>query len=313
MASSSAIKESARSGGIDLAAIKRELDEELQEAETESPLPEGLRRQRVSIIQSLPQDKRERLKSSREWLKVGISGFDALLDQGIPRRTSILVCGGPGSGKTIFCLQTLAFGASKGERCLYLTFEESEQRLKDHMDDFGWDWRGMEHKGNLLIKRFNPFDVTRQVEAMLERAKGELLIDIKPLLFPVGFKPDRIVVDSLSAIAAAFVGKEETYRIYIEQLFKIFEEIGATSFLISESTDVAHKLTTSGVEEFLADGVVVLYNFKRGNVRENAVEVLKLRGAKFQKKIVAMQVTGEEGIVVYPDQEVFAGEEESAS
>lgn len=60
-----------------------------------------------------------------------------------------------------------------------------------------------------------------------------------------------------------------------------------------------------GVEEFLADGVVVLYNLKHGNVRENAIEVLKLRGASHQKKIAAMQVTGD-GIVVYPEQEVFS-------
>ena len=75
-------------------------------------------------------------------------------------------------------------------------------------------------------------------------------------------------------------------------------------FLISESTDVANKLTSSGVEEFLADGVIVLYNIQRGTVRENAIEVLKLRGAKHQKKIVAMQIT-DKGIVVYPEQEVF--------
>ncbi len=61
----------------------------------------------------------------------------------------------------------------------------------------------------------------------------------------------------------------------------------------------------TGVEEFLADGVIVFYNFKRGDVRENAIEVLKMRGEKHQKKIVAMQITNE-GIVVYPEQEVFS-------
>lgn len=69
-----------------------------------------------------------------------------------------------------------------------------------------------------------------------------------------------------------------------------------------------HHLTASGVEEFLADGVIVMYNFKRGNVRENALEILKIRGAKFQKKIAAMQITSEDGIVVYPAQEVFSEE-----
>ena len=55
----------------------------------------------------------------------------------------------------------------------------------------------------------------------------------------------------------------------------------------------------------MADGVIVLYNFKRGDVRENALEVLKMRGENHKKKIVAMQIN-EKGIVVYPEQEVFS-------
>lgn len=232
------------------------------------------------------------------------------MEKGLPKGISTLVCGGPGSGKTIFCLQTMNYGASQGEKCLYMTFEESPERLKEHMKDFGWDPDKLIKQGNLIIKKYSPFEVTRQVEAMLEEAKGELLIDIKPILFPQGFKPDRIAVDSLSAIASAFIGKEETYRIYIEQLFRIFEQIGANSFLISESTDVATKLTASGVEEFLADGVFVFYNIKRGNIRELATEILKIRGAKFQKKIVALEIKSGEGIIVYPEQEVFGGVDE---
>jgi KaiC/GvpD/RAD55 family RecA-like ATPase len=131
------------------------------------------------------------------------------------------------------------------------------------------------------------------------------MIDIEPVIFPEGFRPDRIAVDSLSAIAAAFVGKEETYRIYIEQLFRLLEKVHATSFLIAESADAPLKLTASGVEEFLADGVIVMYNIRKANVRESAVEILKVRGAKFRKRIVAMQIEGGKGIVVYPEQEVF--------
>jgi len=75
--------------------------------------------------------------------------------------------------------------------------------------------------------------------------------------------------------------------------------------LITETEQIPKIFSTSGVEEFLADGVIVFYNLKHGNVRENAIEVLKLRGAAHQKKIVAMQITGE-GIMVYPEQEVFS-------
>lgn len=280
---------------LDIAAIKEAVEEKL-------------RLHHFPSIEYTPKaaiEKDQFFRKGKEWIWTGIPGFDSLLKTGIRKGSSILVCGGPGSGKTIFCLQTLAYAAAKDEKCFYMSFEESEEKLIEHMYDFGWNAEKLIARGKLKIKRFNPYDITRQVQAMLEMAKGELLIDMKPMLFPPDFIPDRIVVDSLSAIAAAFVGKNDTYRIYVEQLFRIFENAGATSFLISETAELPQKLTASGVEEFLADGVIVIYNLKHGNVRESAIECLKLRGASFKKKIVSMQIVEGLGAEVYPEQEVF--------
>ncbi len=81
--------------------------------------------------------------------------------------------------------------------------------------------------------------------------------------------------------------------------------MNTTSFLISETTELPRKLTNSGVEEFLADGAIALYSIRHGNVRENAIECLKLRGASFKKKIAALQIISGRGIEVYPEQEIF--------
>lgn len=242
-----------------------------------------------------------------EYIKTGVEGFDALLEKGIPKGYSVLIAGGAGSGKTIFSLQSLIHQASKGKKCYYMSFEENEKRLVQHMKDFGWDVDDLIKNDTLRIQRINPFDISRSVDAMLAKQKGELLIKVDPILLPKDFKPDFIVVDSLTAIASTFSNKEEDYRIYIEQLFRFFEKISSTSFLITETKQIPEIFSTTGVEEFLADGVVVFYNIQRGNIRENAIEVLKLRGAKHQKKIVAMNIMEGVGIVVYPDQEVFGG------
>ena len=78
-----------------------------------------------------------------------------------------------------------------------------------------------------------------------------------------------------------------------------------TSFLITETEEVPKVFSPTGVEEFLAGGVIVLYNLRKGDIRENAIEVLKMRGAKHLKKIVAMQIVSDVGIEVFPEQEVF--------
>jgi circadian clock protein KaiC len=101
------------------------------------------------------------------------------------------------------------------------------------------------------------------------------------------------------------VGREESYRVYAEQLFRHLESLGVTSFLITESEADPARLTRSGIEEFLADGVIVMYNLRKGDMREGAIEVLKMRGAKFQKKVVLMEIVDGSGIAVYPNQKVF--------
>ena len=244
-------------------------------------------------------------KAEDKFFKTGVDGLDDLCGKGIPRGSAILIGGGPGSGKTILTLQILLNAARRGEKCLYMSFEESENRLKKHMREFGWaDYEQLESKNNLIIEKFDIFDITRSMDALLAKAKGELLIDIEPIILPNNFIPDVVVVDSLSSIASGFTGKEENYRTYVEQLFRFFEKLGITSFLITETEPFAEKLTSS-VEEFLSDGVIILYNIRRGNIRESAIEVYKLRGTGHKKKIVAMKIVDGVGIEIYPTQEVF--------
>ena len=241
-------------------------------------------------------------------VRIGVKGFDELIDKGgIPKGASILMAGGPGSGKTTFCLQTLGYGAMNGEKCIYLSFEESEEHLKNHMRDYGINVDKLQAQGNLVIQRLDPFKISRSVEALLAKARGELLIEIDELegLIPKNFKPDRIVLDSLSAVAAAFTGKEEGYRIYVEQLFKALENIGAVSFLITEMSLDKNQFSKNGVEEFLSDGVVAFYNIRKQNIRISAIEIIKLRGCSHKKKIVPFDIAKGRGIEVYPSENIF--------
>src|SRR3989338_5060098 len=241
-------------------------------------------------------------KEIARYIKTGILGFDTLFDKGIPQGRSLLVTGGPGSGKTIFCLQILTLAALRGEKCLYLTFEEPEERLIEYLENFGFKAKELIRKGQLKIIRKDAFALAGYIEAMLANAKGELLIELKEILdiIPTEFHPDKIVIDSISAIATALPAKEEGYRVFIEQLFKYLETLQATSFLISETED-----SLGTVENFVADGIIALYNLKKRNVRTSALEVVKMRGAKIEKKLVPFEIKDGKGIIVYPEAEVF--------
>ena len=249
----------------------------------------------------------------REYIETGVPGFDKLFRHGIPKGSTVLVAGGTGSGKTNFCLQILAHHAAKGKKCYFMGFEESEARLIEHMEDFGWKAKDLIKAGNLKIKRFLTSEIYyydkksgTDIEAMMTKEVDPLLMELEPLAITedTGFKPDFIILDSLSAVSSTFSGKDQSYRFYVERLFRFFEKIGCTTFLITETEQIPELFSPTGVEEFLADGVIVFYNFRKANVRETAIEVLKMRGEKHQKKIVALKIN-DNGISVYPDIEVF--------
>lgn len=242
-------------------------------------------------------------------LKTGIPGFDRLLGTGIPEGASVLVEGGPGSGKTIFCLQAAYNACRKGLKTLYMSFEEPEGRLKHHMQAFGWDAEKYEKEGTLMIRRFNALDIARSVEALLSEAKRELLIDIQPVLIPKEFNPNIVVIDSLSSIASAFSGEEARFRIYMEQLFRYLESNNITTFLIREVANPTH-IGSVYVEHgeavsFLSDGIIVLYNvIHPSGQRERAIEVLKMRGTNIDRRITSAKIINRKGVVVYPNKTV---------
>ncbi|MDO8623466.1 MAG: gas vesicle protein GvpD, partial [archaeon] len=247
-------------------------------------------------------------RPSEKFVLTGIKGFDSLFEKGMGIRNgaAVLVEGGPGSGKTLFCLATLNNLCSRGKKGLYMSFEESEEQLIEHMEEFNWKAKEFVKKGLLRISRFDAIDVSRSIEALLSAAKKELLIEVEPMFFPDDFKPDFVVIDSLTSIASAFSGEESRFRIYMEQLFRYLEKNKITNFLVREVSSPSHVGTTFKEQgeavSFLSDGIIVIYNviYDSGE-RTSAIEILKMRGVSFKRKIVELKIINGKGIEINPD------------
>jgi circadian clock protein KaiC len=250
---------------------------------------------------------------SEKMIRTGVPGFDRLIKNGIPEGSNIIIAGGPGCGKTIFCLQALYNIACEGYDCVFLSMEERPERLKNHMLSFGFDLTEIKNepnqiilsaknRGRIALKRLQPIIIARSIEALLEKASGRLPLEIEVVLdfIPKGFKPRLLALDSISAIETSFTGKLEQYRIYIEQLFRFFEELGLTTFFITESSDVPYKFSKTGVEDFLADGIIVFYNFQGETERLRGVEIIKLRGTSHSQRIAPMTISSE-GVKIFSE------------
>ncbi|MCJ7697463.1 MAG: AAA family ATPase, partial [Thermoplasmata archaeon] len=144
---------------------------------------------KLKKLEEIDQFFKEKEFIKEKWIRTGISGFDNLIKNGIPEGSNIIIAGGPGCGKTIFCLQTLYNLACQGHDCVYLSMEERPERLKSHMLSFGFDVKEIKNEpnqiilsakncGKIALKRLQPIIIARSVEALLEKASGRLPLDI---------------------------------------------------------------------------------------------------------------------------------------
>ncbi|NIQ07562.1 MAG: hypothetical protein GWO20_18140, partial [Candidatus Korarchaeota archaeon] len=85
-------------------------------------------------------------------VETGITGLDPMLQGGFPEGRMILVMGGPGTGKTIFCSQFLYYGATKREeKTVYISLDEGKPHFIQEMHTFGWDFKELEEENRFTF------------------------------------------------------------------------------------------------------------------------------------------------------------------
>lgn len=239
----------------------------------------------------------KKAKKTEGMLPLRVSTADSLITRhAMERGSTILIAGGCGTGKSTFVTQSFYNAMLAGEKTVYLSFEQEVAKVKERAKiNFGWDLEKLEKQGKLFMLRMDPFKIARSVEAFLAQKKGDLLVSVDEIEFP--FLPDRIAIDSLSALNIAFMGNMENYRYYVSYMFDMLNRYNSLNFVISETELTSGTYSRSGIEEFLADGVIVMYNVSTGfgKERRRAIEILKLRSSQHVRKAVPFKI-GKKGI-----------------
>lgn len=264
-----------------------------------------------------PKDVKKKVKKTpkegpyaKDYLPMRVSTFDKLIDvRGLERGSILLMSGGCGSGKTIFAMQSAYNAALNGEKVVHFTFDDHPERVKRHMyNSFGWDIKKLEDEGKFWMQKVNPYDISRSIETMVkEKDIEEILAGVKNVHaeteVTMPFHPDRVIIDSLSALSVAFTNQMK-YRAYLNVLFDSLRSYNSINLVVTESEQEPDVYSRSGIEEFLVDGVVVFYYIRRESVRTRALEVLKLRFSEHIKKLVPFKITNK-GIEIYLEEQVF--------
>jgi circadian clock protein KaiC len=229
-------------------------------------------------------------------LTTGIAGFDHVAQGGLPLGRTTLVSGTAGTAKTVFACQFLAEGIAKhGEPGVFVTFEEHIADIRANMLGFGWDIVQWEAEG-----KWRFVDASRGAEEAVfsgDYDLNALVARINHAVRDIG--ATRVSLDSLGAVFTMFPDTS----IIRNELFRIasaLKGLGVTAIMTAERADEYGPVARFGIEEFVADNVVILRNVLEGEKRRRTVEILKFRGAMHRKGEFPFTIIPGSGIVVIP-------------
>lgn len=206
-----------------------------------------------------------------------IPGLDRLMGGGFPENDVILLSGGCGSGKTIFGLQYLYFSKEKG---IYITFEDEPEEIRSIAESFGWDIESRED--SLRIAKFDPF----QLEDVMDLVQNNIR----------EMGATRVVIDSISSLGT-YVKDISELRRNVLTVKEMMKKNGCTTILISETAGPG--ISRFGVEEFIADDVILLQEFLSKGEYMKGISVRKMRGSAHSDKIYQYGIT-KKGFEVHP-------------
>lgn len=204
--------------------------------------------------------------------RTGIPGFDEITRGGLPAGRPTLVCGSAGAGKTLFAMEFLVRGATLfNEPGVFMSFEESSEELAINVASLGFDL------DQLIADKKFVLDYVFIERSEIEET-GEY--DLEALFLRLGYAIDsigakRVVLDTLEALFSA-LPNEAIVRAELRRLFRWLKEKGVTAVITCERGEGT--LTRYGLEEYVADCVILLDNRVQNQISTRRMRIVKYRG-----------------------------------
>ena len=202
----------------------------------------------------------------------GIPGFDEITRGGLPSGRASLVCGSAGAGKTLFAMEFLVRGATiYNEPGVFMSFEESSDELATNVASLGFDLNQLIEDKKLVLDYV--FIERSEIEETGEYDLEGLFLRLDHAIASIGAK--RVVLDTLEALFSA-LPNEAIIRAELRRLFRWLKEKGVTALITCERGD--GRLTRYGLEEYVADCVILLDNRVQNQISTRRMRIVKYRG-----------------------------------
>ena len=204
--------------------------------------------------------------------RTGIPGFDEITGGGLPAGRPTLICGGAGAGKTLFAIEFLVRGAMLyNEPGVFISFEETDEELATNVESLGFDLKQLIADKKLFLDYV--FIERSEIEETGEYDLEGLFVRLGNAINQIGAK--RIVLDTLEALFSA-LPNEAIIRAELRRLFRWLKEKGVTAVITCERGEGT--LTRYGLEEYVADCVILLDHRVQNQISTRRMRIVKYRG-----------------------------------
>lgn len=227
-------------------------------------------------------------KPSFSRISTGISGLDEILQGGLLAQRAYLVRGGPGAGKTTLGLHFLTAGAAAGEKTLFITLEEPEERIRQNAEQRGFDVKGIAFLDISPTSEFfaevETYDIFSPAEVEREPITQKIIERVKAV------KPTRVFLDPMTQFRYLSADVFQ-FRKQALSFLRYLVEQGCTVLFTSEGSADA----PDDDLQFMSDGVLSLGLEQAGRT----IEVSKFRGSHFHPGRHSLKMS-DRGLVVFP-------------
>jgi circadian clock protein KaiC len=215
---------------------------------------------------------RHKPKGSLRKERTGIPGFDEITRGGLPAGRPTLICGSAGAGKTLFAMEFLVRGATLfDEPGVFISFEETSQELATNVASLGFDINKLIEDKKLVLDYV--FIERSEIEETGDYDLEGLFLRLNHAIDSIGAK--RVVLDTLEALFSA-LPNEAIIRAELRRLFRWLKEKGVTALITCERGE--GRLTRYGLEEYVADCVILLDHRVQNQISTRRMRIIKYRG-----------------------------------
>lgn len=223
--------------------------------------------------------------------KSGIAELDALFGGGIDRGTSTLILGPAGSGKSTLAMQYLIAALRRGERALFISFDETRHNYFRRATGLGMDFPSF--ADNFSFRQVDP----------AELSPGELASIVRHHVEAEGVTA--VALDSLSGYQNA-MPEEQFMLLQMHELLTYLNQQGVLTFLVLAQHGLVGHMQSPVDLTYLSDGVLLLRFFEAFGELRRAISVIKKRTGAHESSIREYRVD-REGVRVGEPLRNFSG------